>query len=66
MTTKPTWLDRGVAVWAVAACGAFIAAVLPGAGQSAELELVGRCVYLVVIAAAVVGVALRAIGKMRR
>lgn len=66
MTRATTWLDWAIAIWAIAACGGFVLALLPGLGQTPELELVGRCVYLVVIVAGIAGLALRAIGKVRR
>lgn len=62
---RSTWLDVAVGFWVLLAGAAFIVPLLLG-GEQPELELVGRCVYLVVIGAGVVGLAFRAIGKVRR
>lgn len=65
MPTQSRFLDLAIAVWAVVACVVFVVWVSLGS-YAPELEQVGRCVYVVVIATGVVGLAIRAIRNVRR
>lgn len=58
-------LDTILAVWALVAGGAFVLPLVLGV-QWSELELVGRYVYLVVVAGGALGLALGALEVRRQ
>ena len=64
---KTIWLDKAVGAWVLLAGAAFIVPfVWPDGADWTELGLVARYVYLVVVTAGVVGLALRALRMVRR
>ena len=62
---KLSWTDALISLWVLLCGAAFVVPIVWGVGRS-EPDLVGRCVYLVVVTAGVIGLALRAIGATRR
>ena len=59
------WKDTVLAVWVLIAGGAFVLPLVLGV-QWSELELVGRYVYLVVVAGGALGLALGALEVRRQ
>lgn len=57
---KSIYLDAAVGLWALLVCAAFIVPLVCGVGWTG-LELAARYVYLVVVAAGLIGLALRAL-----
>lgn len=64
-TLKLSLLDAAIALWALFACAVFTLSVVFGGGW-AELALVARYVYTGVLAACLIGLAVRSIRMLGR
>lgn len=62
---KRCWQDIVLTAWTLVAGGLFVVFVVSGLNWS-ELELAGRCVYLIMVAAGTVALVLRALEGRKR